>query len=398
MRNNHIGTKILFLLTPLLSIPVVIHGIYKRENSSTLIFIFIIGIISYLFVPSLTNDKAYYYFIYDNIKYSSFSEFYTFFLTGKTDFVFYLLIYLFKTLAIPLHFLFFFITSLTLWLWFSPIARFSQKYPLTKNRTVFVFFLIILFSFSPSGILSGVRFYLAISLVFYSFCTSFLLNGNKRISLIIIILASLTHFSCVIFVPVFLLLWLRPNNDKLYVSLFLLSFIFILIPRDFLLTQFSRLSLSDVFESKTSSYLGDSDYIENSLSVGNFNNFLKFFFKTLWVYLAYFYLFFNKKQSVIRNSFLLAVAISNLFYSAPTVYNRYIILALGLFIILIIRDNWAGIKNHKFIYMLLVILGLNFFGNIYAMKDSFTKSLNKIDVLSFPTILMKEDIKYKDLK
>ena len=396
--NQSLVRLIIFLLSPLFSLPFILHGIYKRNKNSVFLFVLIISVISYLYIPLVTNDKAYYYELYETLNYSSLNDFYNHFLVQKTDFIFYLLIYLFKVLGIPLHFLFFCLTAITLSLWFSILLQVLDLYPEKKKGYFFMSFLLIFFSFSLSGLFSGVRFYLAISFAFYGFISGILLKKSMLKSMIFILLSSLTHFSCIVFIPLFVVVYYKPYKNNLYLYMFLGSLVFVLIPRQYLLDKISLISLDEVYKSKVDSYLGDTDYIENSIKVGNFNNYLKYFFKTIWVYLGYAYLFFIKRQSVLRNCFLLVLTLCNIFFSAPTVYNRYLILALGLFIIMVIYDNLTGVFNKKYIYILLLILGLNFVGNIYIMKENFTRSLKDVHSFSLLTILLKEDIKYNEIK
>lgn len=388
----------LFLLSPFFSIPFVLHGIYNRNKSSVVLLVLIISILSFLYIPSITNDKAYYYYFYDTLNYSSFSSFLNYLTNENTDFILYIVIYLFKILNIPLHFLFFILTAVTLLLWYSVFFKLTKFYSFKQANMFFIFVLVILFSFAPDSLFSGIRYYLAVSFVFYGFCSAFLFGKSFLKSFIYIILGCLSHYSCLAFIPVFTILFFKPNNNKLYWSIFLISFVFILIPREFFLDKANIFELNDAYQEKASGYLGESDFVENSLSIGNFSNFLKYIFNTLWVYIAYIYLLLSKKKSIVKNSLLLVLALCNIFSSAPTVYSRFVILALGLFIMLLMTENLSGIKNKKFVYALFLILSLNFFGNIYAMKDRFLASFIDIHSISLVTTLLKDDIKFNDIQ
>lgn len=388
---------IMFFLSPFLSIPFILHGIYKRSKNSVFLFVFLISIVSFLYFPSLSNDKAYYYMLYDAFSGMSWEKFTTFLFSEKTDFIFYLLIYLFSYLTLPLKYFFLLVTAATVSLWMSFFLKISGK--LYQSKHFFLYFLLFVFSFSPAGLFSGVRFYLAISMVLYGFSFTILDRGKKYKGVLYVIAGALTHFSCTIYVPVIIFFTFTSLDTKFYHILLLCSFAFCFVPREFFLSQVHYFSLAEAYQYKVTSYLGEKDYIENSLLVGNFHNFLKFFFKTFWVYFAYLYVIRYKKQhSKVKNAFLVALSTANIFYSAPTVYNRYLILALGFFIVLLIRDRFYNGNTLVYVKVLFIILALNFFGNIYGMRYNFVKSISSLYSVSFPTMLLKKDIKYNDIR
>lgn len=393
-----INRTIIFLLSPFISLPFVLNGIYNKNKTSVFLFVGIISIVSFLYTPSLTSDKAYYYDLYESFTGMSFDAFYNFLINEKADFIFYFLIFFFSLFKVPLQFLFLILTFITVGLWYNVFLKLANLYSISNKKIYFILFLLILFSFSPPDLFSGVRFYLAASFTFYGFA-SFLISKRHLKGFIFILLGGLTHFSCFVFLPAYVLLLIKPDQHRLYFVIFLISFIFLFIPREYLLEKSNLFSLTELYENKATSYLGEEDFVEKSLNIGNFNNALMFFFKTLWVYLAYYYLIiFKKHNSIVKNAFFLVLALSNVFFAAPTIYHRFLILALGLFVLLIIRDTFSGIKNTKFIYILLIILGLNFFGNIYAMKGNFEKGINDIHSLTLITIFFKSDVKYLDLE
>lgn len=398
VRGNFSKT-IIFLLSPVLSIPFILNGIYNKNKRSVFLFVILVGIISFSYIPSITNDKADYYYLYQDFSTYSFADFREYILLYKVDFIFYFFIYIFALINIPLHFLFLIVTVFTVAIYFKLFLELAKCLPTLKNSLFFIYFLLFLFSLSPPNLLSGVRYFMAISIVLNSFVNYILFKKNFLHCLLLLILAALTHFSTLVFIPVFLLISLKPKSNKFYRSIFLISFLFVLIPRSFLLDQLSNISLFDTLDSKVQSYLGEKDAIENSLLIGNWNNASKIFLNTLWVFILYFYLIITrKKNSPIKNLLLLVLSVCNIFYSAPTIYQRYQILALILFIILLFMDNFKKENNLKTIYTLLIILSLNFFGDVYAMRANLIKSFNDPYLLTFPTLLIKNDIHYKEIQ
>ncbi len=390
-RINRAAKYLLFIVSPFLSLPILIQDIKKGNKYALTLFAIFLSILSLLYIPRFTNDKAFYYQLYENLNSTSINEFLNYLATGLTDFIFYILIYTFSLVKIPLQYLFLIITFFTVKIWFDIYYKSVIIYK-PKSKEFLLFFLFILFSFSLAGLFSGIRFYLSITLSFSGFFKG-IVEEKKKTGFFMVLLAALTHFSGFVYLPAYLFILLFKGSSRIYKIIFLLSFIFLIMPRDFLLDHITALNLIDKYQNKAQGYLGETDYIENSIDVGNFNNFLRYFFKSLWVYFAYLYLYLTrKKDSKIKNIFYLTFAIANVFYSAPTVYNRYLILAQGFFILVMIEDYFKGIRLQKIIYMIFFIFSLNFFGNVYAMRQIFKESFVKIENITLPSILLRKDI------
>ena len=396
---HNFARSIIYLLSPFLSLPLILHGIYEKNKLSVFFLIGILSLVSYLYIPSISNDKAYYYLLFNDFKRLQFDYFLFNFLAFKTDYIFYFLIYLFAQLKLPLHLLFLLITFVTLTNFYLPFLKLVNKLGQPSNKIYLLFVLLLLTSFSPAGLFSGVRYIFAISFTFLAF--SYLVFDDKISikGILFLVIASLIHFSTLVFIPLYIILFIFKNKHNLFLTLFFLSFIFIFLPRGVLMDNILGFGLSEVLESKTQGYLGENDFTEQSLEQGNFNNYLKIVFQTIWVFIAYFYLIFKRKnKSILKNAFLLILTICNVFYSAPTIYSRYLYLALAFFIFWLIYDYLKGVRNIKIIYVLFLVLSLNFFGNIYGMREYFKSSLFDLQNITLPTLLIKEDIKYNDIK
>jgi len=393
--NPKAAKYIFFLIGPFFSLPFIILDILKKNKAALTMLAFLIGILSFLYIPRYSNDKAYYYLLYEQLNSIEFNSFLLYLFQAKTDFIFYFLVYFFSILNIPLQYLFLILTFITVKIWFDVYYKTVSQYNI-NSKEFLLFYLFILFSFSLAGLLSGVRFYFAISLSLLGLYNGIILQKRMN-GFLLIVIAGLTHFSCLVFFPAYIALILFSKNFKLFKYLFFISFVFIFIPRDFLQNLFSSLNLFETHQTKVDSYLGESDSIENSIAIGNFNNYLRYFFKTLWVYFAYVYLFLTRKNnSSLRNLLFISLTIANVFFSAPTVYNRYLILAQGVFILLLIEDYFQNIRFKKFLNILFLVVMFNFLGNVYAMRDIFKKSYLKKDNILLTTILFKEDITSND--
>src|SRR5690606_18220091 len=157
--------SIIYLLSPFISFPLILHGIYQKNKLSVFFIIGIVSLVSYLYIPSISNDKAYYYLLFDDFKRLQFDDFLSNFLAFKTDYIFYFLIYLFAQLKLPLHLLFLLITFVTLTNFYLPFLKLINRLGGLSNKIYLLFILLVLISFSPEGLFSGVRYLFAISFV-----------------------------------------------------------------------------------------------------------------------------------------------------------------------------------------------------------------------------------------
>lgn len=383
-----------FLLSPFLSIPLILKDIYKRKGNSLVLLACIFGILSYAYIPAVTNDKAYYYLLFQNFKFYDFIDFTTF-LADKPDFIFYFLIFLFAKIGISIQVLFLLLTSITVGTWLYSFNTISNKYNLL-NKEYFLFFMLVLFSFSLPYLLSGTRNYLSFSFVLLAFLKG-IIESRKKVGLFFILLSIFIHFSSFLFLPVYLLLVFYPAKQKWYKLFFLISFIFLFIPREFLFDIATNLNLSGVYKTKIEAYLDEEGFIENSISTGNINNYLRIFFYGLWTYLAYIYIFITfKRKSLLRNIVLVTFGVAHIFYAAPTTYFRFLLIPQIFFILLLIYEYSEHRNLLKYSRILLIILFLNFFGNIYASRGQYLKSYWDISSLTFITIFMEDNITPKD--
>ena len=389
-------TKFVFILSPFFSIPFLVKGIVNKSKVHVYLLMGVIAFVSLMYLPEPSNDRSHYYSLYNLYKIISFKEF-LIFLKTKTDFIFYSLIFIAAQLKIPLNFLFAIILFLTLNNYYKSFFTLSKKYDPGKLFALFIFF--ILFSFQIKGLLSGVRFYLAAS-----FMVRALILSSKSTKLYVglpyLLIAVFTHFSTAIFAPVYLLYFYFKRNDKLILYSFLVSFAFIFVPRDLLADKLmSIFDFSGIYEQKITGYLGEEDYLEDSKQVGNFNNYLRLIFNSLWLYIAYYYfIFYRKKKSLLKNLLLSILAITNVFFSSPGTYYRLMFVPIIFFIFLLLRDYSQGVSNKKIIYLVFLLVSLNFWGNFYAIRSTLGSSLIKLEALTGPTMIMKEDINYYDIK
>ncbi len=384
-------------LTALLpfSFPIILKELGYKKKETLVLIAFILALISFTYLPYVTSDKATYYGYYEYYADMSLIEFLNFLIIGRADYVFHFFIYLFSTFNIPFHFLFLIITYTTVFIWYDIFYEIIAKQNIGSKQYIF-FFLLLVFSFSVSSLLSGVRFYLAVTISLSGLYRG-ILKERKINGIILILLSSIIHYGCLIFLPAYFVFVFFKNNHKLFLIIFLVSFTFLALPKEFLLEKFEKLNLIETRQTRIDNYLGNEDLIERGLKTLNTNYLIQYSINMAWIYFAYLYILLTiKRKSMLRDIFYITFAISNLFYASPVIYNRYIILVKSLFILLIINEYYLNYKYKKLIHSIFFVFLLSFFVNIYVIRVPLIKSIFQIENATLPTTLLKKDFQTKD--
>ena len=87
--NKKIGflSLLIFILSPFMAIPSIILGVIRRSKFSLFLLVLLFGLVSYMYIPDYTNDRARYFEIYEDFKNSSFKEMFYFFFANSQDFI-----------------------------------------------------------------------------------------------------------------------------------------------------------------------------------------------------------------------------------------------------------------------------------------------------------------------
>lgn len=382
----------LFILSPFLSLPNLLIGIYNKRINSFYLLAILFGIISYLFIPTISNDKATYYTLYDEFMNFSLEEFQEY-LSLNTDVIFYFLIYLFTSLGISVDYLFFFSTFFTVFTFFRFFLDIVNKDVLKKN-IFFIMASVVIFSISLPNLFSGVRFYLAIAFVLWSY--DFFFIKNKSIfGVLFLLLALQTHFSCLLYVPIFIMLYINKYNNLygLFKVLYFISFLMMLIPTDYITSKFALLNMSDSFKEKGDAYVSIEGNLASILDKGNVNNMLLYFISNAWIYLGYFYIIISiRRFNKFRPFVLLLITFCNFFFAFPVIFNRYLLLISILFVIMICYEYTLKQASITWLRIFLVVFGLSFFSNGFTMWSQISHSVFTGESISTLTLLFKENI------
>lgn len=387
MKVNNFNKTVFFIIAPFLSLPSILYGIYKKSTFSLGLFVVLLGLLSFLYVPNASDDKAFYYSQYELFKSLDFKSFRMYILSGQPDFILHFLLYSFVKIGVGIQYFYLFITITTVSVWFYIWNKTSDKNHLS-NKQYFLFFVLIIFSFSYPGLFSGTRFYFSNSLLLLGYY--FGVIENKRIKgLLIIIFASLTHFSILLFLPIYIVLIIIPHKNIFYKGIFLLSFIFVVTPKGFIVEMLSSLSSSGSYSQKIESYTSVVDFIESGIEESE-NYMIAYVLNIAWSFFAYIYLIATiKRESLFRNLIYINFAIINVFYSITTVHDRYLLIAKALFVFLVIYEAQKN-KNNKVVLLTLTFFALSIIGQLIISRNIIEASYFNYHTLSLVFVFLRE--------
>ncbi|WP_282018056.1 EpsG family protein [Salegentibacter mishustinae] len=383
MKEDKLAKTVFFIASPFLTLPTILCGIYKKSQFSILLMVFIFGFLSYLYIPTVSNDRARYFEMFVEFQRFDFKDFITYLgAHNRPDFILHFLVYLTASLGLPLQLLLFGVTSFTVGTCFYLFNKVTENLNLT-NKSFFLCFLIVLFSFSLDHLLSGTRFYFGAAWVLLAFYNG-LFKGNHLRAILLLIVALFTHFSSALFIPLYFILYYFPRNYNFYKFFFLTSFIAFLLPKDIIVSVLSLLDFSGGYAAKAELYLEKQDFVQRGIAEGSSNYILVYFFSIAWSIFAYLYLIYTiRRKSLFRNLLLLSFAAVNLFYPVTNVYSRYLIVVKIIFVLLLIYE-YREKRSLKPIFITLGLLTLNIVSNFIVLRNNIEASyLTKYSLSSF---------------
>lgn len=378
--------KLFFFFSPLLSLPLVLRGIFYQNKESLVLFCLCIGFISFGFTPAAGYDKSHYINLYKLYQNMPVSDFINIFLQQTTDIVFYALLYFIAYFGLPFEFFSLLITFTTCYLILSVFQKQSVSNNHKKKQT-FLYFSIVVLAISLPDLLSGMRNYLSVAFIFYGF--HLLVNEkNLKKSAIFLFLGVITHFSSFIYVAVALMYYFFNKRAVVVKTSFVVSLVFIFLPKSFLLDILPMSSMSELYGMKTAGYLSEGSYIENNIMVGNINNLIRHFVNGLWFYIALAFSLLNiKNNNKLFIFFLCLMSFINLISSSPDLLVRYGLLSSIVFLLVLFFDK--SLKYSRFfIYLMLIVNVLCFYTNFMVVKKPLVSSLYKVEYMTLPTIFL----------
>ncbi|GIM51494.1 EpsG family protein [Capnocytophaga cynodegmi] len=387
---NIISTS-LFLISPFLAIPSILVGILKKDKYSIGLFVILISLLSYLYIPNETNDKTRYIEIYEDFKYWDYVRFINFYYSHSQDFILQVLVKFASEIGVKIQVVYFLVTATIMGTILSIWKGLSQY----LERDFISIFLIIT-SISYLDAFSGTRFMFAASLTIYAYYLNFF--KNKAIQPYIWLLVAINiHFGVLVFALGFIALKFLVNYPKLIKLFFLGSFIFLILPKSFLFNIFSMLDFGGGLGVKSDSYIAsDEDFAQNYFKSAGSSGFVIYLAQTLWIYGMYVYMLLRLKSIQKPHlTLFFVIGIMNVFYPVTTVFLRYSLLVKILFAIILISD----IKNENIKKAPILFLGLfslNIITQLIIMRYNIDASYHK-NTFMLLDILMQEPMTTNDV-
>ncbi|MDO4783441.1 MAG: EpsG family protein [Capnocytophaga felis] len=387
---NIINTS-LFLVSPFLAIPSIILGVIKKDKYSIGLFVALVSLLSYLYIPNDSNDKTRYIEIYEDFKNWDYGPFIDFYYSHSQDFILQVIVKYASEIGVKIQVVYFLVTAIIMGTILRIWKNLSQYL-----KDDFISILLIITSISYLDTFSGTRFMFAASLTIYAYYLDFF--ENKKIQPYLWLLIAINiHFSVLVFALAFIVLKFLTNYPRLLKLFFIGSFIFLLLPKSFLFNIFSMLDLGGGLAVKSDSYIAsDRDFAENYFKQAGSSGVIIYLAQVMWIFGMYVYMLLRlKSKQKYHLALFFVIGVMNVFYPVTTVFLRYSLLVKILFAIILILD----IKNEKIKKAPVLFLGLfslNIITQLIIMRYNIAASYHK-DTFMFLDILLQEPITTNDV-
>lgn len=359
-----------FLLSPFLSIPMLIAQLYKKVNTGIIFFTSLLfGMLSMKFIPNYSNDKT------RHIErsqlftdYSSLNDLIDFFkYYDSADYLFSFLIYLFNSLNVNIKYFFFIVSFISVYLTLLAVKRIVDS----TTRKDFLYtnssFFLAITSISAIALFSGIRYFLAGS-VFIWFIYYLFFDRKFVKAYLVLTISILIHFSYSLLLMASLIAFMASSIRFVRIAL-IASLLFYLFPMSFLENILQSLSLPSGYLKKVQVYTEEEYGFSDKAVILNQ-------MKNLWFYLAFGYLIFTKKISNEKFYIVIAVymTVINLMFPIPVVFNRYVGFYKILFTAYLVY-MYRSKKINKILFLVFyMLLFVSFSIEIFVLRYNFIYS------------------------
>lgn len=388
IKKGDLETFIIFLFSPLVSIPFIFLQFKKKRNSLALFLLSVfIGFLSFLYIPDITNDKARYIERYLEFKSYNFDQLLHYFQVSP-DYIFDILLFLFAKAGISYNVLFLLLTSFTVYSLFIFVKKIILKSGIPGYRYNIELIVLTIFSFSLPGLFSGIRFAFAGSIFVWVFYFLFFTKNSKK-AIILFALTILIHFSFSFFIPAIVLVFYKPKWLNVRFLLFC-SLIFIFLPAG-VLENLIPFNLPQAYAEKTEAYLNWDREVSNEALILNF-------IQKLWLYFSFIFLIFLDKNRNLAFFSLVSIFISvvNITYSVPIIFNRYTVIIAVFMVTYLVLLRSSNKINPVYFHTFFMLFFINFFVDFFVLKTNFAESFKILDILTIVDIL-NHDVEPKDI-
>lgn len=378
---GRVETVIVFLLSPLLSIPFLLIQLRRGDRYVKIILSLLIGLLSFVYIPHFTNDKTRYFERYEHFKFIDFDGFLLHLVyTQRPDFIFEFFIFCFSKIGFNIQYLILLVSSFTFYSIYSFFENVFSYYKIERRWYKFIA-PIVLVTLSVAALFSGIRFYLGTAFLLWAI-DFMLLRKNTKIGILFLALSVSTHFSFSMFVPILLLYRFFPNNALLLKALLSVCLVLWFIPKDFLERFIDVLKLSESYKGKSEAYI--TDEVKRSE-----NMLILMYIQNLWSYFAVIFLLLIKKNKITNyvKFIILSFVVIGITHPLIVVYARYMLVVKILFFsyLLVLKIN-KKIGKLPF-YTLIVVAILGFLVDIITQRNNITASFQFENLATMYNIL-----------
>ncbi|WKK66709.1 EpsG family protein [Lutimonas zeaxanthinifaciens] len=348
---------VLFLITPLWSLPFTIFQLFKTKRGfyTFLISVFF-GLTASLLAP--TGDLYRLYIIFFDFQNTSLKGLFSF-ISLKPDSLFYIILFLFAKIGLSLRILIFGVV----------FGYFQLSFRLLRNQNPAIkISVILLFVMQFDFLLQGLflRFPLAMLIVIFAFVRKI---EGKSLILFWLIIASMIHFAALVAIPLYFMTRISQNKLQKYLiySLFIMpfgSYIFI-----FLTTHFIELFPDIPLKLKLQDYfLGywALEYFEER----TWKALVQFYSERALYVVILLYFILTKNKGKYRHQAIPFLIMINVLFSFPNLFSRYSVLALFFGLLTIVNEHRKTSMSKILKVSLIVLIPMVFSIRLVAQQKN----------------------------
>lgn len=348
---------ILFIITPLWSLPITIFQLFKTKRAVyTFLIAAFFGLTASLLAP--TGDLYRLYITYFDFQNTNVAGLFSF-IELKPDSLFYVLLFLFAKLGLSLRILIFAMV----------FGYFQLSFRLLKSQNPAIrISVMLLFVMQFDFLLQGLflRFPLSMLIVIYAFVRKI---EDKNLTLFWLIIASMVHFAALVTIPLYFMTRIRQEKLQKYLlySLFIMpfgSYIFIFLTTH-LIDLFPDIPLKLKLESYFLGYWA-LEYFEDR----TWKALLQFYSERALYIVVLLYFILTKNKSKFRHQAIPFLILINVLFSFPNLFSRYSILAIFFGLLTMVTEHRKTSMTRILKVSLILIIPLVFSIRLVAQQKN----------------------------
>ena len=387
MKINMDRSLLLFLFSPWFCLATIFQDIYHRKSVGFVLLAAIFGVLSYLYVPSNSADKSYYFNLHQYFSEISFAQGMDYIRTRMTDMVFYILILISAQVGLSLSVLSGLVTFFTILIIFFIYQSAIESQPISRLMAL-LGLLTLIGTLSLPTLFSGIRFYLGVSFALLGIYLV-LLSGRGVAGALVLFAATLSHFSMIGIAVIVMTYAVVGRPHRLLSVLYLSSFYFVFGGELNVLLLIPLIDLDPLYLEKALSYMHEKEFV-----ISNRGHEIYLFFKGLWFYLVSWYALINlnNRDNPWYSALLLILILCNGTYAFPYIFSRFAMLATLIFVFSVVLDISRTRRNLLFGAFFFSICVCTTALDIWVQRDSFAVSFVRAEAVSWPTLIVFDPV------